>query len=106
MEQDEQRIGRFDQVRIITTKRVNYLSAPEGELLNPKGIWMVAGAVGDELLLTKGNIVIKIPPTDVMKVLDYHKTFGNIMSSLGRFNSYETGQERKPQINTGSDEED
>lgn len=107
MEDIENRIGRFDQVRIRTTRNVNYLSAPDGELLNPNGIWLVAGVVGDELLLTKNNIVIKIPPTDVLKVLDYHKVFSNIMSSLGRFNSYETGQKRtNSEITSGSDEED
>ena len=94
MDDSQVRVGRFDQVRIKTTKHVNYLSAPDGESLDPKGIWLVAGVVGNELLLTKNSIVIKIPPTDVIKVLDYHQVFNNVMSSLGRFNNYETGQKR------------
>lgn len=106
--EDGIRIGRFDQVRILTTKRVSYLSAPEGELLDPNGLWMVAGIVGNELLITKSNIVVRIPPTDVQKVLDYYKTFEDIKTALGRFNNYEARkrQEGTAEIPPRIDEED
>ena len=55
--ENEERIGRFDQVTINTTRRVSYLSAPEGQQLNPNGMWMVAAAIGNELLLTKESII-------------------------------------------------
>jgi len=103
---NKERIGRFDQVKISTTKHVNYLSAPAGVLLNPNGIWLVAGVVGDELMLTKDSIVIKISSNDVIKVLDYHETYQNIISSLGRFADYETGKERPTENITRTDEED
>lgn len=100
------RFGRFDQVTIKTTKRVSYLSAPEGENLDPNGIWMVAAAIGNDLLLTKGNIVIRILSDDVIKVLDYHKTYGDIINSLGRFSDYEARKEGPTKVTPGSDEED
>jgi hypothetical protein len=103
---NQERIGRFDQVRITTTKHVNYLSAPAGVLLNPNGIWLVAGVVGNELMLTKDSIVIKISSNDVVKVLDYHKTYQDIITSLGRFTDYETGKERPTEKLTRLDEED
>ena len=93
---NKERIGRFDQVKISTTKHVNYLSAPAGVLLNPNGIWLV----------TKDSIVIKISSNDVIKVLDYHETYQNIISSLGRFADYETGKERPTENITRTDEED
>lgn len=104
--ENEERIGRFDQVTINTTRRVSYLSAPEGQQLNPNGMWMVAAAIGNELLLTKESIVIRIPIDDVKKVLDYHRTFTNILDSLGKFNNYESRKERPTEDPPGSDEED
>lgn len=79
MMDDQITFKRFDQVKIITTKNVNYLSAPPGTKADPKGIWIVSGVVDEQLLLVKNNIVIKIPPTDVLKVIDYdlNKLIGN-----------------------------
>ena len=74
---------RFDQVRIITTKNVHYLSAPPGTEISPKGIWQVSGAVADELLLIKNNIVIRIPPSDVLKVIEYDLSI--LTEKFGRF---------------------
>lgn len=107
MENDKERIGRFDFVKLKTTTRVSYLSAPEGELLDPRGTWMVAGIIGEDLLLTKNSIVIRIHMGDVIKVLDYHQTFNNILHNLGRFNDYEVRQERTgDEVITRSDQED
>lgn len=63
---------RFDQVRIVTARNVTYLSATPGSVTSPKGIWQVAGAINDDLLLVKGNATIKIPAADVLKVVEYN----------------------------------
>jgi hypothetical protein len=76
--------NRFDQVKLLTTKNVKYLSAPPGTSLDPKGVWQVSAAVDGELLLIKNNIVIKIPTSDVLKVVEYNlskmtQQFGNML---------------------------
>jgi hypothetical protein len=87
----ETRIGRFDQVRIITTKNVTYLSAPPGTNTSPKGIWSVVSIVnGNELLLAKNSILIRIPATDVLLVVSYN--LENISKSLGNLSN---GQEER-----------
>lgn len=74
---------RFDQVRILTTKNVRYLSAPPGTKLDPKGIWQVSGVVANELLLVKNNILIRIPPSDVLKIIEYDLDI--LTKNFGRF---------------------
>lgn len=81
----EQKIGRFDQVKLVTTKNVNYLSATPGVEINPRGIWSVAAVFEKthELLCVRKGIVIRIPARDVLKVIDYTlpditKTFENL----------------------------
>lgn len=76
------RISRFDQVRLLSTKNVNYLSAPPDEQVSPDGLWSVCAAVGDELLLVKNSAVIKAPLTNVLKVVDYDIT--RLTQTLGR----------------------
>lgn len=76
------KISRFDQVQLLSTKNINYLSAPPGTEINPKGSWSVAATVGDELLLVKSNVVIRIPASDVLKIASYDIT--RITSRLGR----------------------
>jgi hypothetical protein len=76
--------NRFDQVKLLTTKNVKYLSAPPGTNLDPRGVWQVSAAVDGELLLVKNNIVIKIPTSDVLKVVEYDlskmtQQFGNML---------------------------
>lgn len=85
------KIGRFDQVRIITTRNVTYLSMPPNEEVSPKGIWSVAAVVDDELLLVKQSAVIRIPATDVLMIADYD--IEKITSKLGKL-SY--GQKEEP----------
>jgi hypothetical protein len=64
--------GRFDQVRLLTTRNVKWLSAPPGIKPSPKGIWSVAASVGEsELLLVQGSVTLRIPAADVLKVADY-----------------------------------
>lgn len=83
------KFSRFDQVKIVTVRNVHYLSAPPGSTVSPKGIWQVAAAIGDELLLVKGNATIKIPVTDVLKVVDYN--VNAVTAKFGRLSEY--GQE-------------
>lgn len=79
----EGRIGRFDQVRILTSLNVSYLSAPAGVTPSPKGIWSVAAVLnGSELLCVRNSIIIRIPATDVLKVADFN--IGSITQDFGR----------------------
>lgn len=90
----EARIGRFDQVRIITTKNVTYLSAPPGTAADPRGIWSVVSIVNDnELLLAKNSILIRIPATDVLLVVSY--SLENINKKLGRLSDGEAEEGKR-----------
>ena len=79
------KINRFDQVRIVTTKNVNYLSAPSGSEASPGGIWSVAGSVDGDLLLVKNNLTIRITVADVLKIADCN--LEKITRNLGRLSS-------------------
>jgi hypothetical protein len=68
----ETKIGRFDQVKLLTTKNVAYLSAPPGTDVSPQGLWSVVSAIdGDELLLAQKSALIRIPAADVLLVAGY-----------------------------------
>lgn len=54
-----------DQVQILTTKNVSYLSHPPDKQATPDGIWTVTAVVGSDLLLVKQQAVIRIPHNDV-----------------------------------------
>ena len=80
---NESRISQFDQVQLHTTKNVKYLSAPPGANVSPHGIWVVAAAIQNDLLLTKDNCTIRVPIADVLKVRHYDiheitKVFGKL----------------------------
>jgi len=77
---------QLDQVRLKTTRRVDYLSAPSGAETNPEGVWTVSAVFGEELLLTRQMTVIKIPANDVELVSRYD------ISSLNNLRLYR-GQE-------------
>lgn len=73
MDNPTRKIERFDQVKLITSKNVSYLSAPPQTTITPQGIWsVVAVVVGDELILAKDNAIIRIPALDVLVVSDYN----------------------------------
>jgi len=85
----ETRIGRFDQVRIITTKNVSYLSAPPGTNVSPQGLWSVISIVaGNELLLAQKSALIRIPAIDVLLVAGYDVR--KITQNLGRLSRGES----------------
>jgi hypothetical protein len=62
---EHNKINRFDQVMILTTKNIDYLSAPPDVEMSPHGVWSVVAAVGDKLMLAKNTMLVKIPPSDV-----------------------------------------
>jgi hypothetical protein len=76
------KISRFDQVRLLSTKNIKYLSAPPGTKIDPHGTWSVAAVVGDELLLVKNNVVVKVPVPDVLRIASYD--ISHLLSRLGR----------------------
>ena len=80
---EHNKIGRFDQVMILTTKNIDYLSAPPDTKVSPRGVWSVVGAVSDKLMLAKNTILIKIPPSDV-KLIAKHDSdkLANLMEGL------------------------
>lgn len=80
---EEVRYKQFDNVQILTTTNVKYLSAPPGVTVSPKGVWTVVAIVGsDELMLSKDNAIIRIPAADVLKIADHN--LSDINSVLGR----------------------
>lgn len=85
---------RFDQVRLITTKNIKYLSAPPGSELKPDGIWSIVAIVEEELLLVKNSVIIRAPFSDVLKVAGYNKN--DILQKLGKLTTYgeKTGREK------------
>lgn len=94
------KVARFDQVRILTTKNVTYLSAPLGSKISPQGLWSVTAIIGEnELLLAKQSALIRIPATDVLVTASYSvetitKNFGRLSrgeSEKGKGNSKESG---------------
>lgn len=64
-------VGRFDQVQIITTKNVTYVSAPPSSAVIPTGIWSVAGIVGHDLLIVQNEVTVRIPTRDVKVIERY-----------------------------------
>lgn len=84
-------IRQFDQVQLLTTKRVHYISAPPGTQISPDGVWTVAAVIEMDLLLTKNNITIRIPAEDVFKIVTLDVSA--ITSHFGKLALY--GEERK-----------
>ena len=78
------RIGRFDQVQLLTTKNIKYISSPI-ENPSPDGSWLVAGLIEDELLISKAQILIRVPAADVLKVIDYEEVMQQLFMRLGSF---------------------
>ena len=58
-------IKQFDQIKLRTTRSIRYLSAPNGVMPEPNGVWTVIGSVGGELLVSKGDVTCKVPVKDV-----------------------------------------
>lgn len=110
MDDKVQSFKRFDQVRILTTKNVKYLSAPPGTPASPDGLWSVVCAVGDnDLLLVKNNVIVRIPIGDVLKVIAYD--LDAMLSRLGRLSHHvekrrPQGQETTSEDDTGSQKVD
>ncbi len=63
--------NQFDIVRIVSTKRVQYLSAPAGTQVTPRGDWSIVGFMGGDAVLAKNEVLIRIPINDVKKVITY-----------------------------------
>jgi hypothetical protein len=83
IESKKDRVGRFDQIRILTTKNITYVSAPPGTEITPDGIWSVAAIIGqNDLLCAKNNILVKVPISDVLKIGQYD--LQKIFDKLGK----------------------
>lgn len=78
--------NRFDQVRILHTKNVTYVSGPPGSEILPTGVWSVVGGINNELLLAKNNTVIRIPTDDVLKISTYD--LSKLTSLLGNLTKH------------------
>ena len=81
----QSRIERFDQVKLRTTKNVEYLSAPSNTKVSPQGVWSVVASVAGELLLAKNNAIIKIPASDVLVISEYD--LEDLNSVLGKLSN-------------------
>ena len=80
------KIGRFDQIKLITTSNVEYLSAKPGTKISPDGIWSVIAILEEkDLLCARRSVIIRIPAKDVLKIAGYDvskvtKNFGKLSS--------------------------
>ena len=93
MDEIEIRYSRFDQVKIITTRNVKYLSSPPDQQVTPDGIWQVAAAVGNDLLLAKNSCIVRIPATDVLKIAEYD--IQSLINKLGSISKYGEGKRQR-----------
>lgn len=65
-------LQQFDQVELLTTKGVTYMSDRPGNAPSPHGIWNVVGIIEGEALLAKESALIRIPINDIKKVATYN----------------------------------
>jgi len=79
---EEVKFKQFDKVQLRTSINVKYRSSPPGAKVSPKGVWTVIAAMGDELLLSKHDTIIRIPSVDVLKIADHNMV--DINATLGR----------------------
>jgi hypothetical protein len=92
------RIGRYDQVKLLSTKNISYLSAPPGSQASPQGIWSVVAAVdNNQLLLVKNNVVIRAPATDVLKMVSFD--LNRILDNLGKLSHGKKDKREKRDLN-------
>ena len=92
------KVARFDQVKILTTKNVTYLSAPLGNKVSPTGLWSVTAIIGEnELLLAKQSAVIRIPATDVLITASY--SIEKITKNFGRLSRGESEKGKESDSN-------
>jgi len=90
----KQKIGALDQVKIITTKNVDYVSAPPNVKITPSGVWSVVAVLNNsELLCVKGNITIKIPISDVLKITEYDVSL--VTKNLGKLSHGEAKKDKQ-----------
>ena len=90
-------ISRFDQVSLITTKNVSYISTESIEPPTPDGAWTVVALIGTDLVVQKDLTVIRLPSKDVLKIMDYNKAMKQVFSFLGDLLSH---GKRKEDSNT------
>lgn len=64
-------LAQFDQIEILTTKRVSYLSNEPGHVVSPHGTWCVVGFIEGDVLAAKETALIRIPFSDVRKSTSY-----------------------------------
>lgn len=67
-----QKLKQLDQVTITTTTNVGWMSAPPGQVTNPKGVWVVVGILEDHVIVQKEQTLAKVPIIDVVKVAEYN----------------------------------
>jgi hypothetical protein len=87
-------LKQLDTVYITSTERVKYLSSPKDDV-SPKGLWSVAAIIGQDVLITRNQIVVLIPIADVLKAVDSHLDI--IIDFLkGKDNGKGQGQAERP----------
>lgn len=58
----------FDIVQIKTTKRVRFMSGPQGRAPSPHGNWSIVGFVEADAIIAKDNTIVRIPVEDLQPV--------------------------------------
>lgn len=61
---------RFDFIKLITTKNINFVSGPPRRPADPDGIWSVVGNLPGRasVIAAKDETIIVVPITDIRKV--------------------------------------
>lgn len=85
-------IKQLDNIELLTTKNISYLSAPPGNSPSPHGIWSVIGIIeGGDVLACKDKAIIRVPLKDIKKVQSY--SIDAIKEKLKKVRKY--GQKEK-----------
>ena len=65
-------IKQLDMVLLLSTEGVKYMHAPANANISPHGVWIVAGFVGRDALLTKEGATIRAPLGSIKKVAEHN----------------------------------
>jgi hypothetical protein len=61
---------RFDFIKLLTTKNINFVSGPPRRPADPDGVWSVVGNIPGQasVIAAKDQTIIIVPITDIKKI--------------------------------------
>ena len=84
---------QLDQVVILKTSSIRWMSAPKGNATTPDGIWTVIGVVDTDLVISKDTTIIRIPYTDAKVVASYSLEI--VKKKIGEMNGYQEAKQKR-----------